>query len=264
MSFGGKAEKSVAPGEFFTSDEVTLNAEENEFLCLEMTYRGRELPYHEESLLPIFLQEGEEWTPTKKMPLPGMIGCRRTVKKRIGLIGDSITQGCGTEPNSYTHYGARIAKILGSDYSFWDLGLGYGRANDAASLGAWFYKAKQVDVITVCYGVNDLLQGFPVEQTKKDMRTLAENLKKEGLTVILQTVPPFSYQGDNIRRWHELNEYIQTELSKVADGIFDVVPILGQGGDLSHMAKYGDHPDGEGHKVWSEALAPVLRTVLEA
>lgn len=262
LTFNGSPSKVVAPGEFFATDAVRISARAHEYLCLELTFMGEEIPYHEESLIPIFACEGERWIPTKRMPLPGMIGCRRSVERRIGFIGDSITQGCGTEHNSYTHYGARIADMLGTQYSYWNLGLGYGRANDAASLGAWFYKAKQMDVITVCFGVNDILQGFPLEQTKKDLYTLVTRLRAEGLTVILQTIPPFHYQGEKIAHWKALNAYIQTELAAEVDAVFDVVPILGYGGELSHVAKYGDHPNGEGHRLWSEALSPVLKQAL--
>lgn len=262
LRFGGDLCRDVAPGEFFASDAITLSPRPHEYLCLELTFSGKEIPYHEESLLPIFAKEGDGWTPTKRMPLPGMIGCRRSVERRVGFIGDSITQGCGTPHNSYTHYGARIAGALGDRYSYWDLGLGYGRANDAASLGAWFYKAKHLDVITVCFGVNDILQGFSPEQTKKDLYTLVTSLKAAGVTVLLQTIPPFGYQGEKIAHWKALNTYILTELAPLVDEVFDVVPLLGLGGEFSHIARYGDHPNAEGHRVWSEALAPVLMKLL--
>jgi len=263
LTFGGRAEKTVAPGEFFVTDAFSLSVKEGDYLCVELTFRGKEIPYHEEAQIPVFRWRNGAWVHDRRMPLPGMIGCDRPVRARIGFIGDSITQGCGTVPNSYTHYAARLAPMLGEDYSYWDLGLGYGRANDAASDGAWLYKARQVDVITVCYGVNDLLQGFPLEVIKKDLGTILRTLKAHGLTVILQTVPPFDYGEYHAGLWRELNRYIKEELAPEADGVFDVVPILGREEPEAHLSRYGSHPDGEGHRLWAEALAPFLRDVID-
>ena len=263
LTFGGATGKTVAPGEFYTTDEFEITIAEDQYLCVELTYRGREIPYHEETQIPVFRLVDGEWVPDRHMPLPGMIGCRRDVKKRIGFIGDSITQGCGTTPNSYTHYAARLPSLLGNEYSYWDMALGYGRANDAASDGAWLYKARQVDLITVCYGVNDLLQGFSVEQIKKDLHTIVKTLKDNGQTVVLQTVPPFDYGEYHTPLWREINRYIKEELSALVDGVFDVVPILGQNEPNANRSKYGSHPNDEGHRLWAEALAPFLAAVLK-
>ena len=263
LQFSGKPLKTVAPGEFFATDEFVLDVKRGDYLCVELTFRGREIPYHEEAQIPVFRLQDGAWLPNRRMPLPGMIGCRRAVKKRLGFIGDSITQGCGTVPNSYTHYAARLTALLGDDYSCWDLGLGFGRANDAASDGAWLYKARQVDLITVCYGVNDLLQGFSVDQIKRDLYTILTTLKAHGQTVVMQTVPPFDYGEYHAGLWREVNRYIKEELAPLADGVFDVVPILGHEEPNAHRSRYGSHPDGEGHRLWAEALAPFLREVLD-
>lgn len=263
LTFSGTFSKVVAPGEFFATDEFTLVTKKGAYLCLELTFRGREIPYHEEAQIPVFVRGEEGWVPDRRMPLPGMIGCRREVPVRLGFMGDSITQGCGTVPNSYTHYAARLPGLLGDQYSYWDLGLGYGRANDAASDGAWLYKARQVDLITVCYGVNDLLQGFPPETIKKDLYTILTTLKANGQTVVMQTVPPFDYGPAHAALWREVNRYIKEELAPLCDGVFDVVPILGQAEPNAHLSKYGSHPDGEGHRLWAEALAPFLADVLK-
>lgn len=264
ITFGGCTAKTVMPGEFYTTDEFELTVAKNSYLCLELTFRGREIPYHEEAQIPVFRLTDGEWRPDRRMPLPGMIGCRRQVATRLGFIGDSITQGCGTEPNSYTHYAARLPALLGDQYSYWDLGLGYGRANDAASDGAWLYKARQVDLITVCYGVNDLLQGFSVDQIKRDLKTILTTLKTNGQTVVMQTVPPFDYGETHAILWREVNRYIKEELAPLCDGVFDVVPILGQEEPNAHLSRYGSHPNGEGHRLWAEALAPFLADVLKA
>ena len=92
-------------------------------------------------------------------------------KARIAFIGDSITQGCGTTYNGYKQYAAVAAGRLGEDYAFWDLGLGYARGSDAATDGIWLYKAKQNDLVSVCFGVNDILQGHSAGEVKKECKS---------------------------------------------------------------------------------------------
>ena len=160
LTFDQKYEKTVSPGGFFASDPIQYDFMKDEYLCLELTYSGEHIPYHYETILPVYTNNGEEWKYTNLMPLASMIGCDRKVKSRIAFMGDSITQGCGTAKNGYEHWNACLADKLGEDYAYWNLGLGYGRADDAASDGAWLYRAKQNDIVFVCYGVNDIIQGF--------------------------------------------------------------------------------------------------------
>jgi hypothetical protein len=131
LTFGGREQKTVAPGEFFSTDAIELSPRAGQYICLELSFRGRMIPYHEEHMIPIFVKGEGGWCATNKMPLACMMGCDRPVDCRIGFIGDSITQGLGTPQNSFTHYAAVVADILGEGYSYWDLGIGFARANDA-------------------------------------------------------------------------------------------------------------------------------------
>lgn len=258
LSFQGKSTKEVMPGEFFHSDPVTLAFQKGDFLCLEITFSGKMIPYHEESLLPVFLKTGVGWTYSREMPLPGMIGCDRAVAKSVAYLGDSITQGIGTKENSYRHWNALLSQKLGNQYSYWNLGIGYGRACDAASQGAWLYKAKQCDTIFVCYGVNDILQGEPEEQIKGDLLDLAKTLKQAGKQVVMQTIPPFDYVGEDIAKWQRINQYILTVIGEQVDLVFDNSSILGKEDDI-HIARYGGHPNEEGCRLLAEALYQKIR-----
>ena len=253
LSFGGCKSKTVMPGEFFTTDPVRLSFNKGEYICLEISFCGKMIPYHEESLLPIFIKDGDEWRYSRRMPLAAMVGCKREVVARIGYLGDSITQGIGTRYNSYLHWNALVSERLGDKYSYWNLGIGYGRASDAASDGAWLFKAKACDIVFVCYGTNDILQGHSEEQIKSDIYRITKLLKSSGKRVILQTLPPFDYTGDNVGKWQRINEFIKTTLSSEADLVFDVVPILEKEG-CPAAAKFGGHPNEEGCALWAQAL----------
>ncbi len=258
LTFSGASEKEVMPGEFFTSDAVDLSGEKGDYICLEIAYQGRMIPYHEESIIPTFVLRDGEWIPSKLVPFAGMVGCDRPALLQIGYLGDSITQGIGTDVNSYDHWNAKLSERLGEKYAYWNLGLGFGRASDAASDGAWLFKAKQMDVVVVCYGVNDLFQTGDEEQIKRDLSEIVAKLQSAGTKVVVQTIPPFDYSGILIEKWKRINQYILQNLSTCADGVFDVVPVLAKDGEHPYLAKFGGHPNAEGCSAWAEALYPVM------
>lgn len=261
VTFGGCSSLRVMPGAFFTTDPVELTVRAGQYIRVAMTYRGAMLPCHPESILPHFVRRADGWEQTGMLPVPAMVGCDRSVERRVVFLGDSITQGIGTENNSYRHYPAVCAELLGDSYSYWDIGLGYGRADDAASDGAWLYKARQGDVISVCLGVNDLCRGFDAGQICDSLFKTVSALKQGDRKVLLQTVPPFNYTGQIRERWETVNRRILHDLSGVADAVFDNTGILGDGDDLA-KAKYGGHPNARGCRLWAEALAPALATLL--
>lgn len=251
--FGGKAQKRVEPGEWFYSDETVLSVKENEYLGLKITFCGEQLPCMSSNLIPSFVENKGKFVSCDQLPLPAMVGCLRKPKKRLVFWGDSITQGCGTEENSYSHYAAVAAKLLGNEYSVWNIGIGWARAYDAASDGYWMQKALQSDVAFVCFGVNDICAGRTPEQVLEDLNTITEKLKTHGTSVVLQTIPPFSIGGEIGKRWHEINQAILCGDVKSADYVFDNREILGIGENFAE-AKYNPHPNGQGCKAWGQAL----------
>ena len=77
--------------------------------------------------------------------------------------------------------------------STWDEGL-LSRENDAATDGAWLYKAKQTDEVIICLGVNDIgILNRNYEEIIMDLTTIVNKLKGDRplLKIILCTVPPF-------------------------------------------------------------------------
>lgn len=263
LTFGGCGGKKVMPGEFFTTDPVEVTAAKDEYLCVEISYRGKMIPYHEESIIPAFELQDGKWVPGKHMPFPGMIGCDRKVKAKIGFMGDSITQGIGTTANAYVHWNAVTAENIGDSYSYWNLGLGFGRAQDAASNSAWLFKAKQLDAVVLCYGTNDVGQGRDLEQIKKDLYTIVTKLKEAGVKVLLQNLPPFDWKGQLLEKWNLVNAYVEKELKPLADSYFDTVPVLIEGEPEGGVPKYTGHPNDEGCKAWAEELTPVMKAFVE-
>ena len=245
VTFDGTEEKKVSGREIFGSDPISLNARAGEWLCYEISFTGSCFPYHEEAVLTML--------PDKQMPLPLMIGSDRKVSERIGFLGDSITQGCGTEDDSYTHWVAKIAEKLPESCSVWNLGIGYARAADAATDGEWLKRAKQCDKVHVCFGVNDTLRNYRAEEILQNLQRIVSKLKEAGCRVILLTLPPFDLEGEQRIQWQKVNKTIRESLSKEADGLFDIAAVLGQAAPNEHLCIYGGHPNAYGCAVVAEA-----------
>ena len=97
----------------------------------------------------------------------------------------------------------------------------------------------------MCFGVNDICQGFSEEAIKSCLYTIVTELKNAGVRVILFTVPPFDYNPERKQIWKIVNNYITTELSKLVE-IYDTVSVWGNKAPNEHMAIYGGHPNEEG------------------
>lgn len=262
LTFDGVREKKVAPGELFHTDAVVLNARAGAYLCVQIEFRGSQIPCHPEINIPSFVREGDRFVPSENMPVPSMIGVRRSVKTRIGFLGDSITQGLGTQMDSYDHWCHKVALALGPAYACWNLGIGCGQASDAATNGAWLHKALQNDCVVVCFGINDIIQGDG-PQLHENLESIVSILKSRGKKVILQSIPPFDFvKQPRYDLWEEQNRYIRQVLAPKCDAFLDVAAFLSVDG-AGQTTKYGGHPNGEGCSVWAEHLLPVLRSVLE-
>ncbi len=255
VTFGKKESKTVRPGEIFYTDPLRLSAKAGEKLCLEIVYRGNEIPYIHETLLYGEKLSADGFRENIFIPRPIMIGCDRPKKERIVFLGDSITEGIGTPLESYAGYAAVAARIYGEKYAVWNIALGFGRAADAATGGLWHYEAKQADTVFLCFGVNDILRGYTAAEIKKNLSRIVERLKAEGCRVCIQTVPPFDLEEEKREIWNEVNRYIRGELKEKTDFFFDNAPILCGKEPHDHIAIYGGHPNEKGCKAWGTALA---------
>lgn len=252
LYFNGSTSKTVISEEIFYSDEITLDCQENDYICLEIEFSGSgKIPYLEEAITPIYVLENGIWKENKHTPICAMVGCDRKINKKIGFFGDSITEGIGAPHNSYKWWSAQIAKMSSKENSYWNIGIGFGRANDAASDKSWLFKAKQLDLVTVCFGVNDMGQGYSEEKIKENLLKIVKSLKENGTEVILFTIPPFDYDENKNKIWRSINHYIKNQLFKYTT-IYDVVPILGMEAPNEHRAKFGGHPDVEGSTLLAQ------------
>lgn len=256
-TFDGKTAKTVSAGEVFSTDTVRISARRGEYLCIEYTVRGEKIPCHPEIQIPTFIYKNGVWEKNVFFPVPSMVGVNRRADKTVCFLGDSITQGIGATPNGYRHWCAVAADILGVHYAYRNLGIGYARASDAATDGAWLKKAKQSDICVLCLGTNDIIQGAAAASVCNNIAKVKGILEKHGVQVILQTVPPFEYPSDGAERWENVNRYLKSSFEKV----FDNTAFLCEKG--KSVPVYGGHPNDTGCEVWGQKLAACLKTVID-
>lgn len=257
LTFCGYRKKSVKAGEWFASDPITMPA--GNYLRLHLTFQGKLLPCLEESLLDSYRMVAGRWTPSTYTPLAAMVGSSRPVKIRLGFLGDSITQGIGTQPGSYQGFVSKTAELLGERCAVWNLGLGYGRASDAAQNGSWLLKASECSHVVLCLGTNDLLQTQNAARLMENISKIIRLLERAGVQVFLQALPPFDYQGNLAKSWREVNRFILDKLGKTLP-VLDTPSFLS--GRQGHEAVYGGHPNAQGCEIWARQLYPKLMSWL--
>ncbi len=249
LSFGGKPAKEVAPGEHYLCDPFEVDLKGKDYLVFEWTVRGTEIPYTPDKLQPSFLIRDGKATASPEFPQPSLVLCKRDARMTFAFFGDSITQGLQTPADEYAYWAALIAKGLPREIAFANLGLGFARAKDAATLGVWFEKARQFDFVNLCFGVNDLgAEKETPENVCESLRTVVTALKEAGCRVGMFTVPPFGCL-ENARTL--INEFIKRELAPLCEYVYDVDPILSDPANPG-TPLYRLHPNTTGCKLLAD------------
>lgn len=249
ITFGGNATKTVASGEEFTSDSVTVNVPEGHFLAFTWTIKvsatkGGSVPFTESTFATCYKKQGAYSSQenadgfvtdnamfgSQVLIAPNKILYRHSVAKNLVFIGDSITQGVSTRKDMYEMWVAKVAEGVPTDYSVWNLGSGWATAGNLASDGAWLKKAATADEVFVCVGVNDLGGNITLAEYKKLIATIVNALraKNPDIVITLFTVPPFNYSGTQGNTWFAMNDWIRQRNVDGVDKYFDFAAVLSQ------------------------------------
>jgi len=263
LTFDGKEGRDVAAQEMFWSDPVTLNVPDGHYLIFEwqVEYTVIAATNSEDSVCFLHDDSRGRLSVATSAPMPALIGAKRENDLRVAFIGDSITMGIGAGSRDHKFWAAQIAELAGTEISFWNLGLGYARADDAANSLAWLEKAKNNDVIVICFGVNDINSGpyqfsgqRSADQILADINTIATTCKEAGCEVIIFSTPPYTYKdSEKIAVWQELVGKLKSLAETSGYEFFDFAAILGTPENPATPA-YGGHPNEKGCKAVAEAF----------
>lgn len=270
VTFGGKETKEVAADESYWSDPVTMNIPEGHYMVWEWTVSGEGIPCNKMASLTSTASsaDGETFQFCDEIPLPQIIGAKRDVKHTVAAIGDSITQGCQTEQMKYEFWASKISTQLGSDVAFFNCGLGWARASDAASNENWLSRVSQYDTVIVAFGTNDIVSGkyggkkSTAEEIEGYLDTIVSYLTEKGCDVILFNAPPQDFKETNEGIRTALNEKIPAIAEKYGAKFFDFSALLSTE-DEPGKAVYGGHPNGEGGTVVADAFVKQFGSMFE-
>lgn len=270
VTFGGKETKEVTADESYWSDPVTMNIPEGHYMVWEWTVSGEGIPCNKMASLTSTASsaDGETFQFCDEIPLPQLIGAKRDVKHTVAAIGDSITQGCQTEQMKYEFWASKISTQLGSDVAFFNCGLGWARASDAASNENWLSRVSQYDTVIVAFGTNDIVSGkyggkkSTAEEIEGYLDTIVSYLTEKGCDVILFNAPPQDFKETNEGIRTALNEKIPAIAEKYGAKFFDFSALLSTE-DEPGKAVYGGHPNGEGGTVVADAFVKQFGSMFE-
>lgn len=270
VTFGGKETKEVAADESYWSDPVTMNIPEGHYMVWEWTVSGEGIPCNKMASLTSTASsaDGETFQFCDEIPLPQLIGAKRDAKHTVAAIGDSITQGCQTEQMKYEFWASKISTQLGNDVAFFNCGLGWARASDAASNENWLSRVSQYDTVIVAFGTNDIVSGkyggkkSTAEEIEGYLDTIVSYLTEKGCDVILFNAPPQDFKETNEGIRTALNEKIPAIAEKYGAKFFDFSALLSTE-DEPGKAVYGGHPNGEGGTVVADAFVKQFGSMFE-
>ena len=105
---------------------------------------------------------------------------------KLICIGDSLTTGYGVFRNE------RWTEILKDKYGFDVVNKGVNGDTTAGMLDRFFDDVvlPGADLVIIMGGCNDLLAGRNLENVKENIRLMAEEAQREGITPIIATEPP--------------------------------------------------------------------------
>ena len=181
--------------------------------------------------------------------------------KVILCFGNSLTEGYGLKPEeSYPSLLQNRIDSLGLNYRVVNAGIsGETTAGGKSRLG-WVLKNK-VDLFILELGANDGLRGIPIEETKRNLKSIIDTvqLKIPDVKIVLagMQIPP------------NLGEKYTQEFKAIFPALAEdnsvyLIPFLLQGvaGETELNQEDGIHPTARGTKLVLDNLWVVLRTLL--
>ena len=181
------------------------------------------------------------------------------VKKRIVVLGDSITAGYGLDPQEA--YPALLQKKIdaaGLPYTVANAGVSGDTTAGGLRRVAWALGQQGADVLVVALGGNDGLRGIQPEQTRENLAGIIDKARTKNpqmKVVVAGMQMPDNMGAEFTTKFKELYPAIAKE-KKVA-----LVPFLleGVGGSEELTQEDRIHPTAEGQVKVAETVWKILK-----
>lgn len=184
-------------------------------------------------------------------------------KKRIVVLGDSITAGYGLDPQEA--YPALLQKKIdaaGLPYTVANAGVSGDTTAGGLRRIAWALGKQGADVLVVALGGNDGLRGIQPEQTRENLAGIIDKARTTNpamKVVVTGMQMPDNMGGDFTAKF----KAVFAEVAK--DKKAALVPFLLEGVGGSEELNQADriHPTAEGQAKVAETVWKVLKAELE-
>ena len=181
--------------------------------------------------------------------------------KVILFYGDSLTAGYGlSTEEAFPAIVDKTLKQKGKAVKVINAGLSGETSAGGLSRLDWVIR-QPIDIFVLELGANDGLRGLPLDETRKNLQTIIDNVKKKnpGVNIVIagMMVPP-NMGPDYTASFQK----IFPELAKKNNA--KLIPFLLQGvaGDDKLNNADGIHPNVEGHKIVAANVLKVVEPLL--
>ena len=196
-----------------------------------------------------FLIIGVNFIPTK-------VYCNQ----KIALFGDSLMSGFGLDEEF--HLSTVLEKDLkekGFNVNVINASVSGDTTNGGLNRLNWFIEKRNIDIVILCLGANDMLRGIKPNLVKQNLNSILEILRKNNVNVLLAGM----LSQDTYEKEYKNNfDKIYPELAKKFKVSF--LPFLLDGVALNpeYNLQDGKHPNSKGVKIISKNLEKKLINLL--
>ena len=188
--------------------------------------------------------------------IPTKVYCNQ----KIVLFGDSLMSGYGLEKKF--HLSTILEKSLkekGFDVNVINASVSGDTTSGGLNRLNWLLEQKDIDILILCLGANDMLRGIKPSLIKKNLNKILEILQEKNITVLLAGMLSQETLGEDYKNKFDK---IYPELAKKFQVSF--LPFLLDGVALNAELNLNDgkHPNHKGIKIISKNLEKKLTNLL--
>jgi lysophospholipase L1-like esterase len=209
-------------------------------------------------------------------PVPGEYGDPGAPVLGLALLGDSTAAGVGaTTPDATVAggLGRLLAESSGRRVRLTSVAVSGADSGDMpAQADRLLAENRDVDVVVVLVGANDVTHLTTLDDVRRDLRTTVQRLRAAGLAVVVGTCPDMGTSRAIPQPVREISAWrgravgaVEREAVADAGGVpVDLEELTGPAfrADPGLLASDQYHPSDRGYALWVQALAPaVIRAV---
>ena len=185
-------------------------------------------------------------------------GNANTAKKRVVILGDSITAGYGLDPQEA--YPALLQKKIdaaGLPYTVKNAGLSGDTSAGGLRRIDWALGKEGADVLVVALGGNDGLRGISTQQTSENLAGIIDKAraKNPAIKVVLAGMQMPQNLGEKFN--DEFKAIFPQVATEKKAALVDFL-LAGVGGDDKLNQPDRIHPNAEGQRIVAENVWKVL------